>query len=411
MPPRTLYLYSAASASGPAGRKLCDSLRERSEDSLVARRVLPSVVLGEMAGEQARESLSEEFVREFAPNLIYIEGGLYADERGAWKIDWPVVEDLVDRGAVLILADCGTHELSLHREGYSYAARFLRARPQFAAGGVVYTVDETRYWQHSTQILCRPEQMSLSEWLRPVYDGIDEILVGHPARLCAWQEALLSGNRDSTEVREPGGNGSVGPNAPCVLGSTARCGLGHVAFIAGEVSADRWATRCPGNIRWLVSLAEYLACDANNNQTRIPTPRESSVCLFFAHRSVNRQLVARIAQAVEESGTHACHQATRAIAADSLAKETAQCLQQMTHFVFFWSRACLGAPWVERELGPAVELAIERKIPTVAVRFDFTPLPEVMKDAFRLEGVGMSPQEIARGLLDAVQRIARNMAP
>ena len=80
----------------------------------------------------------------------------------------------------------------------------------------------------------------------------------------------------------------------------------------------------------------------------------------------------------------------------------------MTHFVLFWSRACLGAPWVERELPAALAMVVERKLPPLVVRLDSTPVPKLLSDAFRIEGIGMSPHELAQSLLGGIQRIARN---
>jgi hypothetical protein len=408
---RTLYLQTSSSVDGRAGlagRQLYDALRLRSEDSLLAHRILPTPIAGAANAGQSRESLSVECLREFAPNLIYIEGGLFADDLGAWKIDWPVVEDMVDRGGVLILADCGTRELSRHRQRYEYAASFLRARAQFTINGVVYGADRLHSWQDPTQILCRTGQMVISDWLRPVYDGVDEILVSQPARLADWQEILVSGNADTTESHEPKGSRKLQQTGPCILGSTARCGFGYVVFIAGEVSADLWVERCPSNARWLANLAEYLQRDAERNHSQARSQICSPFALFLSHRSVNKQFILRVAGAMEENGIGVRLNTDRTMFGNSLVKETHRSLETMTHFVLFWSRACIGAPWVERELAATVDLVVERRIPLVVVRLDFTPLPNVMSDAFRIEAIGFSPQEIARSLADAVQRMARH---
>jgi hypothetical protein len=408
---RTLYLATSPSADGHdgvAGRKLHDELRARSEECLLAHRVLPAAMAGEIDARLVRETVSEELVGEFAPNLVFIEGGLFADDRGAWKIDWPVIEDIVDRGGVLIVADCGTPELHRYRSRYEYAARFLRARAQFTTGDVVYAADETNYWQNRKQIVCRPANMLLSPWLRPALEDIQEVVAGNPAQLSSWQHLPASGNLDTAQIVEPRGAGEFARSEPCIFASVAQCGLGHVAFIAAEVSADRWTERFPANTRWLANLAELLHRDAADNLSRSRADLRWPLTLFLSHRSVNRQLVKRAADAVRSRGAEACLDADRLKPTDSLVQEVGRTLDRLTHFVLFWSRACLGAPWVDRELPEVVSMVLERRLPLMVARLDATPLPKTMADAYRLEAIGMSPQELAASLIAAAQRIARN---
>ena len=408
---RTLYLQSRPSAAGHGGRigeTLFAEIRSRSDDCLAAHRVLPALVAGEMEEHLAREAVSEELLCEFAPNLIYIEGGLFADSRGSWKIDWPVIEDLIDSGGVLILADCDARELCRHRPRYEYAARFLRARAQFTTAGVVYATDAEHSWQAPAQIVCQPAKMMISEWLRPAWDGIEEIVVGNPAQLCSWQDLPASTNLGTSRLIEPKGAGDCDRVEPGIFASTARCGLGHVVFLAGEISSDRWTERCPGNPIWLANLAELLHHEALQSRARFRADFRWPFSLFLSHRSVNRQFVARVSSALQSSGVETCNDIARLAGSDSLVQETGRALETMTHFVLFWSRACLGAPWVERELPAAVTLAIDRKLPLMVVRLDSTPVPKFLNDAFRIEAIGMSPQELAQSLLDGIQRIARN---
>ncbi len=408
---RTLYLQCQPSADGNGGgigEKLFAEIRSRSEDCLAAHRVLPALVAGEMDPSFARQSVSEELLREFAPNLIYIEGGLFADPRGSWKIDWPVIEDLIDSGAVLILADCGARELCRHRPRYEYAARFLRARAQFSGNGVVYATDAEHSWQTPSQVVCQPAKMMISEWLRPAWDGVEEVVVGNPAQLCSWQDLPASTNLGTSRIIEPKGSGESARVEPGIFASTARCGLGHVVFLAGEVSADKWTERCPGNPIWLANLAELLHHEALQSRARFRADFRWPFSLFLSHRSVNRQLVARVSAALQSSGVETCNDIARFTPPDSLVQETGRALETMTHFVLFWSRACLGAPWVERELATALTMVVERKLPLLVVRLDSTPVPKLLNDAFRIEAIGMSPHELAQSLLDGIQRIARN---
>ncbi len=123
---------------------------------------------------------------------------------------------------------------------------------------------------------------------------------------------------------------------------------------------------------------------------------------------MNRQLVKRVAEAVRARGAEACLDADRLTPADSLVKEVSGAIKRVTHFALFWSRACLGAPWVDRELPDVLAMIAERRLPLVVVRLDTAPLPKTLADTFRIEAIGMSPQELAGSLIAAAQRIARN---
>jgi len=146
-------------------------------------------------------------------------------------------------------------------------------------------------------------------------------------------------------------------------------------------------------------LAELLVADAERNSARASSPIALPLSFLLSGRSVNKQLVVRMGEALRFFGKQVWLDAEYPAPIDSSLPQASRGLEQITHFILFWSRACLGAPWVERELPSAVSMAVERQVPMIAVRLDMAPVPKIIADLFRIEALGMSPQEIAANLI------------
>lgn len=408
---RTLYLQAAPTIDGRdglAGRKLFGEFCARSKDCRSAYRVVQNVAVSQRECGLSRERLSEEWVRDFSPNVVYIEGGLFADDRGTWKIRWPEVESLVERGAVLIVADCGAPELRRRRFPYAHAARFLRARPEFPSDAKRRGSRTSISAVEHKEIVCDTDSIIVTKWLRPALSGTSKIAVRHPVNLGGWENIIAAGRMDIAGTGRPGHRAQAAPENPLIFASAARCGLGYVVFIAGEISADDWTERFPGNARWLVNVSELLVEHAEQNSSRAVAPVASPFSVYLSHRSVNKQLVVRVGEALRDFGVRVWIDTEHAVPGDCPTHETSRGLEGTTYFIVFWSRACLGAPWVERELSAEVSMTVERRLPIFVVRLDLTPVPKMISDAFRIEGLGMSPQELGRELLGAVRRSERN---
>ncbi|HVB35397.1 MAG TPA: toll/interleukin-1 receptor domain-containing protein [Patescibacteria group bacterium] len=408
---RTLYLKTAPSYDDRnrlAGRNLQEQFREHSSVCLSGYRVLSAEASRELPAELSGEAIPEESLKDLAPNVIYMEGGLFADNCGRWKIRWTVVESVVERGGVLIVADCGTGELLLHRPLYNHAARFLRARAEISTGAISSGAECTLPSEPDKPIVCVVEGMTVTEWLRPALSGISEIAVRNPARLVNWEQIAASGNVGGLSRVSSGNQKQVPGEELGIFASVAQCGFGFVAFIAGEVSADSLVEQFPSNARWLTNLSGLLLENAERNRARAALPDALPFAFFLSHRSVNKQLAIRVGEALRNLGTQVSFEGEYSVPVDPRPEETNRALEPMTHFVLFWSRACLGAPWVERKLPTALSMAVERRLPVLVVRLDMAPVPQVIADAFRIEGLGKSPQEIAESLIRAARRLERN---
>ncbi|HVB98388.1 MAG TPA: hypothetical protein VNJ12_03530 [Candidatus Dormibacteraeota bacterium] len=131
---------------------------------------------------------------------------------------WPLLESLVERGSVLIVADCGIPEVCRHRSFYSQAWRFLRVRAGLPADGRDARAENGIPPESDRQIICHAQGMTVSEWLKPALSGISQIAVRNPARLESWEQIVAAG---PTQVSGTAGlqNGSEAEKAPWVFAS------------------------------------------------------------------------------------------------------------------------------------------------------------------------------------------------
>jgi len=351
-------------------------------------------------------------IKQLDPNLVYIEGGLFVDDKGCWKIPREKVEELTRAGAVVIVADADHNELTQHKSYYQEASSLFLSLVDYGKKDFphpVYGADLSSFWKGDRQIVCKPEKMIISEWLRPIYSDISEILVGIPAKLASWQHLVASGNQDSTGVLQD--DRWVDRMDCCPFASAGNLGVGYVVFIAGNVSSDVWLERCPENVKWLTNLGEFLVEDAARARTRTASHLRSPFLLFLSHRSVDKAVVEQVASEIKRRGVAIWIDKERLVPSDSLVGEINRGLEQMTHFVLFWSAACVGAPWVERELHAAVSRLVERKLPILIVRLDNTPVPTILADLYRVEASGMSSVEIGKSIVDTVERLAKRANP
>jgi hypothetical protein len=409
---RTLYLQEVLSIGGRhslIGRQLYDEFRRISEECLLGHIVLPSEETSKFSDPQLQKDvISYDLFKRLDPNLVYLEGGLFANHKGLWRIPRPLAEELVTAGAVIIVADADVNELRHHKPHYEEASTFLKASANYGVRDdpdPVYGADQTSFWRGHRQIVCKPEKMIISEWLRPVYGDISEILVGLPVRLLDWEHIVASCNSDSTGILQ--GDLWVDRLDGCPFASAARVGLGYVAFIAGNVSDDVWLERCPDNVKWLTNLAQFLLEETSQDRNRYESHLRSLHLLFLSHRSVNKAVVEEIASEIKRRGVAIWFDKEKLVPSDSLVAEIDRGLEQMTHFVLFWSADCVGAPWVERELRAATARLVERNVPILIIRLDDTPAPAILADLYRIEGGDMSPQEIGKAVVDAVDRLAK----
>ncbi len=412
---RTLYLQSSLSINGREslkGRRLFDRLRDLSDDCLLAHMVASKP--HEKAPSDPRiaeDVVTHSLLRELNPTVICVEGGLFATDEGMWKVPRPLVEELVARGGVFVIADADVNALGKHKVHYKGAGSLTHAYVSYGSDDDLdpeYGADETSFWKGHRQIVCKPSEMVFAKWLRPIYDGIDEVLVGLPARLAAWDDLLASGNQGSTGCLRS--DMWTDAHGCCPFASVSRKGNGFVVFLAGHVTSDVWLERCPANTNWLANICQFLESEALAEKARSASHLRSPHLVFLSHRSVDKTLVRDVSTSLKRSGVGVWFDEDKLIPSDSLVGEIGKGLTEMTHFALFWSEACVGAPWVERELNSAVVRLIEVHVPLLVVRLDETPVPTMIADIFRIEAAGIPSNEIGSLIAGALDRLSKRNA-
>ena len=264
-PLRTVYLQARLSINGRnalQGRALYDRLSEMSDDTLLGHVVLADKDADRFEGLQS-DSISHSQLRQFGPSVIYIEGGLFANNDGWWKVPISIATEFCRSGGVVIVADVGINELYRNKAHYDIAATFFRARATFGDGGrgyPVYGSDSRRFWRSYTQIVCDPNKMVLSDWIRPIYEDVPEILVGNPVKLASWESIIASCNSDSTSTLHS--DIFVDEVDACPFGAARQIGNGFAVLVTGNVSGDALLMGGQHNTTWLANLASFLVTEA-----------------------------------------------------------------------------------------------------------------------------------------------------
>lgn len=297
------------------GRKLFDALRASSEDALLGFYVLDDAAEDAVIPpELQHDAIRQSTFRSFNPTLMYFEGGLggiqsEADPR--WRIPRPLLEDYVREGAVVIIADVDAMVADRDRELYEQASGFIGAAvdlfphdlgPFGAGSGPVYAADPVSNWGSERSIVLRPETMQTSRWLAPVFEGVEEIVVGLPAVLRYADSILLSGNRDTTGTLQS--DAWIDRIRAAPIASVSAVGLGYVVFIAAAISSDVWSERPSGNTDFLVNCARFLHAESRAEEGRRSRLRDLQAALQAA----------RAAAAVlepDEAGDEVARQMTR----------------------------------------------------------------------------------------------------
>ena len=390
-----------------SGRVLYDRFKDLSDEILLGHLVYDDEPYSKVTEDDLKQDiLSHDLLRQFRPNIIYVEGGLFANEGGLWKIPRKIAEEFCANGGVLIVADVDQNLLYEQKDQYREAGSFFKAFAKYGekdSRHPVYASDETSYWKGYRQILCKPDKMVLSDWLRPMYEGIPAVLAGLPVPLVSFESILVSCNRDTTGTLHL--DRWVHTLDPSPFSSVAQRGSGFAVLITGAVSSDVWLEGCPHNTTWLTRIAEFLVEQANRDRDRRTSHRRSPHLLFLSHRSTEKAVVRQVASAIKAQGVGVWFDEEQLVPSQSLVEELDRALQSMTHYVIFWSRSCVDAPWVNRELRSAVSRLVENSIPLLIIRLDETPVPTIIGDIFRIEAVGCTPEEIAFRITDAVNRL------
>ena len=298
------------------------------------------------------------------------------------------------------------NDLRKNKDHYRKAAKFLGAAVDHGPDdrpGPVYGMDQRSYWRSHRDLICRPKNILFSEWLRPIYNDVSQIVVGAPAKLAAHSQLVATGNTGSTTTLQ--GDLLVDERAHFPFASAHNYGYGYVGFITGNVSHDTLTGFNPDNIRWLANLGSLLVEDSAIQRNRESSHLRSADLCFLSHRSSDKDIVDEVATQLKRSGIAVWLDKNELVPSDSLGGEISFGLDRMTHYILFWSQACIDAPWIRREWEAATAARIDRRVPIIIVRLDKTPIPSIMADLYRIEASGKSWGEITATLVDTVSAL------
>lgn len=413
---RTLYLQRMPSLCGYnafSGRRLFDHFAEDSEETLLSFAVVEDEEAESTHLRASRDWLSITQCKRFNPDVIYIEGGLFYfyGEDWRWRIPRKLLEHLSVQGTITIIADIDRNMLYQQKHQYRNAGDFLGAYAAYSVSDLdvydndsaIYGIDETHRWKHSSQnVICRSDKMFICDWIRPVYDGISEILAVSPSLLITQQSSYVAScNSDSSATL----HNDRWVNKPdcCTFAVARQHGIGYVVPIAAQVSHDSITQYFPSNTHWLTRLATFLLSHAAKDKQRRTSRYHSPFKLFLSHKSTNKQYVGDISEGLGRVGIDFWLDEEQIIPSASLVDEIARGLAEMTHFVLFWSQDCVDAPWVKRELNAAVMKLVENNIPIFVVRLDTTPVPEIIGDLLWIDADKVTSNEVVMKIAEAVK--------
>lgn len=408
---RIIYLQSSLSINGRSslkGRILYDELREVAGETLLAHFIVPDADYIKISSDSRIKDdvLSYSMVNKFNPTFIYIEGGLFANDDGMWKIPKDFAEILCERGTVIVVADNDTDDLIKYKKHYEEAFLFFNSFVDYGDGLTpLYGCDFTSYWRSETTLLCKPSKMIFSQWLSSVYKGIESIMVDRPIKLISYSDILATGNQGTTGTLQD--DRWKEQTDVCPFASVKRHGYGYLVFMTGWFSADVYSENCRDNPIWMKNVAQFLTSESQKEAARSKSHLKSQYCLFISHRSVNKDIVRKVVSRIKEKGIGVWFDEEELIPSNSLVAEISRGLESMTHFVLFWSCDCVNAPWVARELQSAIAKLIENRLPLIIVRLDDDPVPAILADIYRIEGSGKPEVHLGDAIVETVEALAR----
>jgi hypothetical protein len=218
---RVLYLQRFLRVNGReafAGRRVFDLLREHADAALLGHLVWPTEEPDQSPVSRFPDDLiPEATVREWRPDVIVTEGGLF-DDAGRWFVPKPLLQEFCENGGVAVVTGSGSEDLRNKREYYSalvdgsYAAHPFGAHTSWADEETpAYGKDDEHAVGGSRLFACVPEKMVIDPWLQPAYEGVRALVACEPVQVSATLDGVLaSGNYGTTRVFVKGLYGQSG---------------------------------------------------------------------------------------------------------------------------------------------------------------------------------------------------------
>jgi len=344
---RLLYLHyqhlAVAGQGAIAGNRLLEFLRSRLDQVITAHMVVDDDSLKAAHPSFLDDVIALGEMRRNEINIIYCEGGietLFSEEEGmVWKLRKPQIEEFARRGGVVIVADVDSNFADGGNSVFSelFSAWFRSSHGASGQRNPVYLVDPGRCkgsnWRRiSVDVTTAPTD----GWLKPVFDGVSELVVDGPLELRGYQSPLAFVNSEtmgsmcedswwssprrgfdtSRLLYHP--DGPMGPDPCGPFAAVRQVGKGFLVTITGLISPDRLVTECPGNAVWIKNLAAHLLAvsEAHGDRFAFQTFRGNRV--FLSHRSFDKPLVEAVGNALKKNGVEVWLDKERILPSDSL---------------------------------------------------------------------------------------------
>lgn len=195
----------------------------------------------------------------FEPDVVFAEHGIMVgDDQWRLPVDW--LDGFMHRGGCLIIEGLNVGVLNngaiaRHADLWSLA----RAWPQRSSlrdpiHDVPEIIDQRRSLSYERRVLCRPSNMLIESWCRPIYEGVNEVAVDSPVALdCDTPIASAEPTADLVVADR-----FVDRGWPFPWASAHRIGTGYLSLIAGTVAVDDMIDESPDNLLWLQRLTAFL---------------------------------------------------------------------------------------------------------------------------------------------------------
>ena len=246
---------------GFAGRKFVGQLLSESWQAKVGHLAWPTDRVASADMRVPDDLFSIDELNEFEPHCVFFEEGALAAGNQELKIPADWLTGYVRAGGVLIVEglDRGYFQSLQPTEASNTQKQLLQLvladAPDSDPMAPPYIRDDVSNDGHPANIICHPPAMIMADWLRPVYEGIDQVVVGSPVPLVFRAEILGTTEPSATVLKMDMYQNWPGP---FLWAKVLTEGLGYIAVIAGSVVHDHWVDENPDNARWLQNLIVHL---------------------------------------------------------------------------------------------------------------------------------------------------------
>lgn len=257
---RVLYLTELASAFNKdafRGMKLAGRLAAGGE--ILVRHMLTDSRDEAIAHNPAlaADATDRAEFEAFAPDVVFLEGGLYWNHDDDWRVPPDLAVSFVEEGGVFIVADVDRNEMAEHYSSYAGDLRFFGA----SLDGYPETPAQIRYVQdgasndgYPSNVLCSWPQSDW-DWPKAAYDEVDRVLAIAPVALESRGQVVLWTASTATVLAQDSVT-DAGRTTP--IATAGHHGLGYAVLVAAGVSPDVVTDRNPANITWLRNLVTVL---------------------------------------------------------------------------------------------------------------------------------------------------------